>query len=379
MQELTRADTVIFCPGAVQADPFVEEIDFTGRHTTSDQELLAMTQLAHSRGMRVFWKPTVNCLDGTWRARISFFDHDVPCETKWSGWFASYQAFQLHFAALVQQAGADMLILGCEMTQAERREAEWRRLIAAVRSVYAGAVSYNCDKYGEEHVSWWDALDVIASSGYYPIGQIDQNLDRIEPVVQHFQKPFFFAEAGCMQIAGSAAVPNNWGLQGAPDPEEQARWYNALLTACQARPWFDGTAFWDWPLPAHAAADRYAFIQGPALDRIRAFLGAVGPRDTVPDGKSRRALGPPGTHRRQRLPLPFHLPDGGGELACNVARCQNAPFHRNQTSLFPFCPDGTRKLPPWQGPAAKNPAQPHEQMGGTSGSTARQRYGSARY
>ena len=274
MQELTGADAVIFCPGAVQTGPFVEEIDFTGRHTTSDEELLAMTQLAHDRGMHVFWKPAVNCLDGTWRARISFFDHDVPSETKWSGWFASYQAFQLHFAALAQQAGADMLILGCEMTQAERREAEWRRLIAAVRSVYGGAVSYNCDKYGEEHVSWWDALDVIASSGYYPIGQIDQNLDRIEPVVQHFQKPFFFAEAGCMQIAGAAAVPNNWQLQGPPDPEEQARWYNALLTACQARPWFGGTAFWDWPLPAHAAADRYAFIQGPALDRIRAFYCA---------------------------------------------------------------------------------------------------------
>ena len=64
-----------------------------------------MTQLAHSRGMRVFWKPTVNCLDGTWRARISFFDHDVPCETKWSGWFASYQAFQMHFAALAQNEG----------------------------------------------------------------------------------------------------------------------------------------------------------------------------------------------------------------------------------------------------------------------------------
>lgn len=218
MQELTGADAVIFCPGAVQTGPFVEEIDFTGRHTTSDEELLAMTQLAHDRGMRVFWKPAVNCLDGTWRARISFFDHDVPCETKWSGWFASYQAFQLHFAALAQQAGADMLILGCEMTQAERREAEWRRLIAAVRSVYAGAVSYNCDKYGEEHVSWWDALDVIASSGYYPIGQIDQNLDRIEPVVQHFQKPFFFAEAGCMQIAGLCGRPQQLGAAGRAGP-----------------------------------------------------------------------------------------------------------------------------------------------------------------
>ena len=105
MQELTGANAVIFCPGAVQTGPFVEEIDFTGRHTTSDEELLAMTQLAHDRGMRVFWKPAVNCLDGTWRARISFFDHDVPCETKWSGWFASYQAFQMHFAALAQNEG----------------------------------------------------------------------------------------------------------------------------------------------------------------------------------------------------------------------------------------------------------------------------------
>ena len=114
MKEQTCADTVIFCPGAVQATPFVEQIDFQGKHTTSDEELLDMTRLARQLGLRVFWKPTVNCLDGTWRARISFFDHDVPCETKWSGWFASYRAFQLHFARLAQQAGVELLILGKE-------------------------------------------------------------------------------------------------------------------------------------------------------------------------------------------------------------------------------------------------------------------------
>lgn len=154
MKEQTCADTVIFCPGAVQATPFVEQIDFQGKHTTSDEELLDMTRLARQLGLRVFWKPTVNCLDGTWRARISFFDHDVPCETKWSGWFASYRAFQLHFARLAQQAGVELLILGCEMTQTEHREQEWRQLIASVREVYTGALSYNCDKYGEEYVSW---------------------------------------------------------------------------------------------------------------------------------------------------------------------------------------------------------------------------------
>ena len=32
---------------------------------------------------------------------------------------------------------------------------------------------------------------MISSSGYYPIDQWEQELDRIERVVQKFKKPFF--------------------------------------------------------------------------------------------------------------------------------------------------------------------------------------------
>lgn len=268
MQELTGADTVIFCPSGVQATPFVEKINFTGKHTTSDEELLAMTRCAKTLGLRVFWKPTVNCLDGTWRAHISFFDHDVPCEPQWAGWFAAYRAFQLHFARLAGQAGVDLLILGCEMTQTEHREQEWRQLISAVRGVYAGPLSYNCDKYGEDHIPWWDAVDVISSSGYYPLDRMKENLDRIAGVVQRYRKPFFFAEAGCMRVRGSALVPNDWTLQGPPDDGEQDHWYRALFDACLPRPWFGGMALWDWPItPAQGSA--YAFCRAPALETIR--------------------------------------------------------------------------------------------------------------
>lgn len=275
MKEQVCADTVIFCPGAVQATPFVEQIDFRGEHTVSDEELLDMTCLAQQIGLRVFWKPTVNCLDGTWRARISFFDHDVPCETKWSGWFASYRAFQLHFARLAQKAGVELLILGCEMTQTEHREQEWRELIAAVREVYTGALSYNCDKYGEEYVSWWDALDVICSSGYYPIDQMEQNLKRIERTVNTLQKPFFFAEAGCMRVRGSAYRPNDWTLQGPLDSQQQAAWYQALFTACSTRPWFGGTALWDWPLKGKEKANLYAFVGMPAQEIIHTYYSRM--------------------------------------------------------------------------------------------------------
>ncbi len=279
--QTTNADTVIFCPGAVQATAFTDHIDFTGPKTLSDEELLAATDFAHSLGLRVFWKPTVNCLDGTWRAHINFFDHDVPCEAKWSNWFRDYEAFQLHFAALAQQAGVELFILGCEMTQTERREAEWRHLIAQVRRVYSGAISYNCDKYGEEYVTWWDAVDVISSSGYYPMDQMAENLDRIENVVRKFQKPFFFAETGCMRVHGSSQVPNNWELQGERDDAEQTRWYQALFSACENRPWFGGMALWDWAIEEDLTQNHYSFRTEGSLQCIQTAYRPGGPLDAA--------------------------------------------------------------------------------------------------
>ena len=114
----------------------------------------------------------------------------------------------------------------------------------------------------------WDALDAVCSSGYYPIDDIPRQLDRIEPVVRRYGKPFFFAEAGCMRVAGSARVPNDWTLAGEPDDGEQDRWYRALFAAVQSRPWFGGAALWDWPLDA-AHDSAYSFCHAPALDTIR--------------------------------------------------------------------------------------------------------------
>lgn len=117
------------------------------------------------------------------------FDHDVPCETQWGRWFASYTAFQTHYAALAEAEGCGLFLTGCEMTMTEHREAEWRALIAAVRQQYHGPVSYNCDKYGEDHVNWWDAVDCIASSGYYPLKDWENQLDRIEAVSKNTKSP----------------------------------------------------------------------------------------------------------------------------------------------------------------------------------------------
>ena len=275
MVEATAANWVILSPSGIQSGPYSEEIDWRTDATPTDEELCGAIRFAKQLGLQVALKPTVNCANGVWRARISFFDHDVPCETQWGRWFASYTAFQTHYAALAEAEGCGLFLTGCEMTMTEHREAEWRALIAAVRQQYHGPVSYNCDKYGEDHVNWWDAVDCIASSGYYPLKDWENQLDRIEAVSKKYKKPVLFSEAGCMNITGSSAVPNNWELKGTRNDLEQADWYSAMFSACAKRPWVMGFGVWDWPADS-GTASAYAVSGRPAAKIIHsAYQGEV--------------------------------------------------------------------------------------------------------
>lgn len=254
LKEKTGADFITLVPNGLQETPQSEEISYITEANTTDKELIAMIQCAHKIGLRVALKPTVNCKNGTWRAHINFFDKDVHCEPKWSNWFAAYTDFQLHYAKIAEQTGCEMFLAGCEMVMSERRETEWRKLIADIKAVYSGPVSYNTDKYQEDNITWWDCVDVISSSGYYPLKDWEQELDRIEAVVKKFHKPFFFAECGCMSTEGSSKVPNDWHIHGNVNLEEQADWYTAMFEACKKRPWVEGFCIWDWAWKQYPAA-----------------------------------------------------------------------------------------------------------------------------
>mgnify|MGYP004458220937 FL=1 len=251
LAEGTGANFITLVPNALQETPQSEEIDFTSDATISDEELISMIDYIHKKGLLVALKPTVNCKNGTWRAHINFFDKDVPCEPKWGNWFRSYTEFQLHFAKLAKETGCEMFIAGCEMVQTDRRSEEWRKLIAQIRTVYDGPVTYNADKYQEDNVTWWDCVDYICSSGYYPIDDWDRQLDRIEAVVEKFKKPFFFAECGCMSTHGAGKVPNDWTVRGEIDLQEQADWYQTMFEACRKRSFVQGFCLWDWAWKQH--------------------------------------------------------------------------------------------------------------------------------
>ncbi|MGV8976688.1 MAG: glycoside hydrolase family 113 [Cellulomonas sp.] len=216
---------------AYQATAQSTEISFRHAPTVTDDEVRAAIGHAKSLGLAVCLKPVVSCSDGTWRAHINFFDLDVPCEPTWAQWFASYTEFMLRLARIAEETGVEMLCLGCEMVQTDRREEQWRALVAEVRTVYSGLLTSSCDKYQEGQIGWWDAVDVMSSSGYCPI--------------------------------------DDWDAQNA--------WYEAAFTATSNRQWVRGFMWWDRPARLHdevdAATDRdYCLFGKRAEQTVRAHL-----------------------------------------------------------------------------------------------------------
>ena len=93
-------------------------------------------------------------------------------------WFgANVLRIPLLYAFLAAWAKAEIFCVGVELDRTAigpRRERAWRELIAAVRVLYPGAVTYaaNWDRAGE--IPFWDALDFVGVD-YVVAMAIDQN------------------------------------------------------------------------------------------------------------------------------------------------------------------------------------------------------------
>lgn len=255
MARETGCDTVLLAVAAMQDHAYSTEVDFDTPDVLDMDDVRAVCEYAKQLGLMVIVKAMVNCRDGYWRAYIRFFDHDVPHEPTWSEWFDSYGRFVTALAGTAEQAGAQMFCVGCEMVGADHRETEWRALVSRVRASYHGLVTYNCDKYQEDKVRWWDAVDVISSSGYYPIGTMKENFARIKTAALREGKPFLFLEAGCPSREGSENCPNNWQHEGRQSLDAQTSWYGFITEMILGNPWVRGAAWWDWSAHRLYAAD----------------------------------------------------------------------------------------------------------------------------
>lgn len=236
------------------------KIEFDFERTVSDRDIMATVERAHKNNIKICLKPMVNCKDGVWRAYINFADSDFQGKDPyWDKWFKSYGDYMKYYAQLAEETGCEMLCIGCEMCGTERKEAHWRKLIAEIRQIYSGKLIYNTNHGHEDDVKWFDAVDYVGTSAYFPVadkgGAASESMqerwtairDEMYKVHQKWNKPVVFIEIGCRSAYGCAAMPWDFMHKDLPhDEEEQAAFYDSCLSAFANQPWFGGVFWWDW-------------------------------------------------------------------------------------------------------------------------------------
>lgn len=244
------------------------DIVFDYGYTVTDRDIAHAVKQAKQLGLKVCLKPVVNSRDGIWRAHIGFPQEESEVAPYWERWFRSYTNFLLHYAELAEELECEMLCIGCEMVKTEAQDSRWRELIGRIRGVYGGPLIYNANHGKEEGVGWFDQVDLIGTSAYYPVadkpGATEQAMierwlpvrGKLRRLHERFGKPIAFMEIGCRSALGCAAMP--WDFKHTDLPyseEEQANFYSSVIKVFWDEPWFAGFFWWDWSVKLYDAAE----------------------------------------------------------------------------------------------------------------------------
>lgn len=265
----------------------------SGRRDRSltDDDLAAEITSAHARGIKVALKPHIWSSDfwsgDAWHGTVKQTSPEAHAR-----WWRSYRAFVLHYGELAERSGADLYCIGTELVEMTTRyPEEWRGLIADLRKVYHGPLSYAAHWDRElDSIQFWDALDYIGITAYFPLdlpegATVDQLVaawrparERIEKIAARTGRPVLFLEAGYRPVADAHREP--WRYDGgAIDLDAQARAYEALFRAFAGAEWWRGIYFWK-TFTDPARADRFgedmgfSFRRRPAQEIVRNWFRA---------------------------------------------------------------------------------------------------------
>lgn len=256
-----------------------------------DDELINTIQNLHNVGLRVVLKPHFLLIS---KLEDNFSGPDLGYrwdDESWRAWFENYTIFITHYAQIAEDHQVDIFVIGNEMEYATHREEDWRRVIAAVRSVYTGPITYAANTWDFEalNVGFWDDLDFIGTNAYnyfyQPINDVsidgmraawEPALQQLEALSEQYGKPVLFTEFGATSKEGQTrGIARDW-IAAPYDGQAQADYYTAFFEAIQGRSWVKGVILWDvdtQPLQGGPHDLAYTFIAKPAEAVVRQFFG----------------------------------------------------------------------------------------------------------
>lgn len=251
------------------------EPDIARGNDMIDEQLAQAIRTAHRLGLAVIVKPQV-WVPGTWAGAVRM-DND----SDWSRWFARYDSALMNLAAVAAREQAEGFVIGTELDQTAARP-EWRALIARVRSVFRGKVSYvahNVD--GAEQVPFWRQLDTIGVTLYPSLIADDMptqwrrimqdTYTRLETLSTREGRPVFVAEIGLRSATGATAKPWESAEERTADIDEtlQSNVLRMWIETLKAPP-VQTVLVWRWISAPNSGghADTDFTVQGKVAERM---------------------------------------------------------------------------------------------------------------
>lgn len=213
-------------------------------------------ELAHQNGLKIMLKPQVY-IPGGWVGNF-----DLQTEEEWQKWEQSYEEFIMFYVDLAIANDVNMICIATEYRMAvQQREPFWRKLIRNIRTKYKGKLVYSSNWDSYEKVPFWDALDYIGVSSYFPLDESPtpkkENLIKAwKPIVKKLKnysskhgKKMLFTEYGYLTIDGCAG--KTWELEkrvkNTPiNQEAQSIALDALYSVFWEEEFWAGGFLWKW-------------------------------------------------------------------------------------------------------------------------------------
>lgn len=239
-------------------------------------------EYAKDLGLKVMLKPHVWVMGDGWAGEF-----EAESEEKWKLWEASYTDYIMTFAEVADSMQVEMICIGTEYKKAVQQRPEfWVGLIAKIRKIYSGQVTYaaNWDNY--MNVTFWDKLDYIGIDAYFPVcNSTTPSPDELEglwgetvSVLEKFSasqgKKILFTEYGYRsmdQCAGGNWDMDNQSVQ--PNMQAQQNALEGFYRVFWKKNWVQGGFLWKWfanyPNAGGMNDSHYTPQNKPAEDVIR--------------------------------------------------------------------------------------------------------------
>jgi hypothetical protein len=232
---------------------------------------------ARERGMSAMLIPHI-AYWGTkfsWRGEVNFVTPD-----EWDRFFADYETWIVQMATIAESEQAAIFCVGLEFTYPQKYEERWRKIIAAVRAVYHGKITYGANWNEYADVKFWDALDYVGVLAYFPLTKAtdpgsaeiaaawEKRCAELEKFSEQTGRQFLFVEIGYNESALAAAQPWAFKTGGEHASEIQQRCIDVALDLPTHHPFLAGMFWWKWfPEIPHHEEENYR-LQTPAIKAL---------------------------------------------------------------------------------------------------------------